>query len=50
MHKGYPQNGLDSDAEKRLRALNGADLELYETALQMRTRRMTRPRLWFGRR
>ena len=48
-HKDYQQNGLDSEAEKQLRALNQADLELYEAALQLRGRRAP-PRLWFWKR
>ncbi|HKQ37085.1 MAG TPA: sulfotransferase family 2 domain-containing protein [Verrucomicrobiae bacterium] len=40
VHKDYKPDGLDTDTEKKLRALNEADLALYETALQMRARRI----------
>jgi hypothetical protein len=46
VHKDYKPNALDADAEKKLRAWNEADLEIYETALQMRARRKTEPTLW----
>ena len=38
-HSDYKAAPLDPDTEKRLRALNAADLEIYEQALQIRARR-----------
>jgi hypothetical protein len=46
VHKDYRPDGLDADTEKKLRALNEADMALYETGLQMRTRRLQPPKLW----
>ncbi len=46
VHKDYRPDGLDADTEKKLRALNEADMALYETGLQIRTRRLQPPKLW----
>src|SRR5436190_17472156 len=46
VHKDYKPDALDADTAKKLRALNGADIALYETGLQMRARRMQAPKLW----
>ena len=46
VHKDYKPDALDADTEKKLRALNEADLALYETALQLRARRKAEPTLW----
>jgi hypothetical protein len=46
VYQGYDPNNLDAETEKKLRALNEADLEMYETALQMRARRMAPRPLW----
>ena len=46
VHKDYKPEALDPDTEKKLRALNEADLALYEAALQMRARRMAPRPLW----
>ena len=46
IHKDYKPDGLDADTAKKLRALNEADVALYESALQIRARRVQPPTLW----
>lgn len=47
-YNGGGANTLDSATERQLRALNEADIELYNTALQLRARRRVSPRLWLA--
>jgi hypothetical protein len=46
LHKDYKPDAIDADTEKKLRALNEADLAIYEQALKLRAQRMQPQKLW----
>jgi len=46
VHKDYKPNAMDAETEKKLCALNEADIALYESALQRRAQRITQPSVW----